>query len=119
MASHNDLGAKGENLAANYLHANGYEVLKRNYRYGRAEVDIVVRKDGILIFVEVKTRSSSQWGDPEDFVSPKKVELFLDAAFHFMQEMEYEGEIRFDILSIIISKHSGVEIKHLKDAFVP
>jgi putative endonuclease len=72
MASHNDLGRRGEEIARDYLENLGYGILKMNWKYGRAEVDVIANQQGVIIFVEVKTRSSVDYGMPEDFVSRKK-----------------------------------------------
>ena len=72
MAEHNELGKKGEELAVKYLQEDGYEILDRNWTFQKAEIDIIAQKDNYLAIVEVKTRSSLDFGDPQDFVKPKK-----------------------------------------------
>ncbi len=72
MAEHNELGKKGEELAVNHLEENGYEILERNWVFQKAEIDIIAQKDEVLAIVEVKTRSSLDFGSPQDFVKPKK-----------------------------------------------
>lgn len=119
MAKHNELGKKGEKIAVNYLLANRYEILEENYRFSRAEVDIIAKKEEVLIFVEVKTRSNVSWGTPEQFVSPKKIELIMDAAYHYMEKVNHDWEIRFDIIAITFSKTNEMKLEHFKDAFVP
>ncbi len=119
MAAHNEVGKLGEKLALDYLVCEKYEVLETNYRFSYAEVDIIARKDGVLIFVEVKTRSSDKYGMPELFVSPRKTKLMMDAAYHYMEMIEHDWEIRFDVISLLLPKHQAPRLNHIKDAFVP
>jgi putative endonuclease len=112
-----ELGQAGEQAAASYYQAQGFEVLARGYRHGRAEVDLVLRRGNeLLIFAEVKTRSSSQFGPPETFVSARKKELFRLAATHLQEEMDWRGDIRFDILALTLLSQ-GFHIEHFEDAF--
>jgi len=117
MASHNDLGKKGEALAATYLIEQGYEIVARNYRFQKAEVDILARKREVLAVVEVKTRTSTYFGDPQEFITPKKITLLVAAVDHYVTTNELTVEVRFDIIAIVHT--TGVfEITHLKDAFL-
>ena len=75
MAEHNDLGKLGEELAVDFLEKNGYEILETNWVFDKAEIDVIAQKNGILAVVEVKTRSSIEFGLPQDFVKPKKIQL--------------------------------------------
>ena len=112
-----ELGHAGEAAAANHYLALGYDVVALGYRHGRAEVDLVVRRGvELLIFVEVKTRSSGQYGAPETFVSTRKKELFRLAAMHLQDELDWRGDIRFDILALTLISH-GFRIEHFEDAF--
>ena len=106
------IGDKGEQRAVDFLIAKGYEIVQRNYRYKRAEVDIVASKDKWLIFVEVKLRKNNLYGQPETFVSEKKVNLVHQAATIYIEDNCWKGHLRFDIISIC-----GDEILHLEDAF--
>ena len=116
MANHNTLGLLGEDLAVNHLEENGYKVLERNYRFDRAEVDIMASKDSVLAVIEVKTRSSVAFGDPQDFVKPKQIRNLVKAVDHYIESRSLDLEVRFDIIAI--SKTSeGFNIEHLKDAF--
>lgn len=111
------LGQAGETAAAAYYQNLGFEVLARSYRHGRAEVDLVVRQGtALLVFVEVKTRSTNQFGPPETFVSKRKKELFRLAATHLQEELDWRGDIRFDILALTM-RHSGFTIEQFEDAF--
>ncbi|WP_026463456.1 YraN family protein [Adhaeribacter aquaticus] len=117
MAKHNITGAKGEELATSYLQQKGYLILKRNFRYKRAEIDIIAQKNNILVFAEVKTRTSSQYGYPEDFVNQKKINLFLLAAEEYITEINWLHDIRFDIIAITYSSANNSNILHIEDAF--
>ncbi len=116
MAKHNTLGKKGEEKALEFLIANGYSIIEKNYRYLKAEIDIIAQKDDILAVVEVKTRSTRDFGLPQDFVSKKKIKLMVTAIDHYLNEREWDIEVRFDIIAVIKNK-KGWEIEHLKDAF--
>ena len=112
-----ELGRAGEDAAASYFLARGYEVLARGYRHGRAEIDLVLRQgQKLLVFAEVKTRSSGQFGAPETFVSARKKELFRLAATHLQEELDWRGDIRFDILALT-QLSQGFRIEHFEDAF--
>ena len=115
MGNNKQLGGEGEQLAVEYLMAKGYAIKERNYRYKRAEVDIIARMDNLLVFVEVKYRSGDAFGFPEEFVGERKIELIHLASENYVEETEWKGNIRFDIISII--KKSIPEIEHLEDAF--
>jgi putative endonuclease len=84
MAEHNDLGKLGEELAIDFLEKNGYEILETNWVFDKAEIDIIAQKNGILAIVEVKTRSSIEFGLPQDFVKPKKIKLLLKAVDEYV-----------------------------------
>lgn len=112
---HQSTGQKGEDLATQFLEKEGYQIVERNFRYKRAEIDIIAKKDGLMVFVEVKARSSSAFGYPEDFVDEKKSELIMAAADHYIDQMNWEGLIRFDIISIMLKPQ--VSVRHFEDAF--
>jgi len=116
MARHNDLGTKGEQLAIEYLSAEGYEILARNYRFEKAEVDIIAKKDFILAAIEVKTRSTTDFGNPQDFVKPRQIQNLVKAVNAYIDEFALDLEVRFDIVAII-KKGAQFEVTHLKDAF--
>ena len=117
MAQHNELGKKGEQLAIDYLLENGYTIVEKNYRFQKAEVDIIAQKENVLAVVEVKTRSTDYFGNPQDFVNPKKIKLLVSAIDNYVVEKDLDVEIRFDIIAIIKQK-SDFKIEHLKDAFL-
>lgn len=117
MAQHNDLGNKGEAIAIDYLKRNGYKILETNYRFLKAEVDIIVQKEAIIAAVEVKTRSSNYFGNPQDFVSPKKIKLLISAMDHYIVHNNINSDVRFDIIAILKDSNS-YDIKHIEDAFL-
>jgi len=119
MADHHEVGKDGEARAANFLKEKGYDILETNWRYRRAEVDIIARDEDVLVFIEVKTRSSAKWGAPELSVNARKQQLLADAASAYMEETNHGWAIRFDILSVIIINEAYEEIKHFQDAFLP
>jgi len=119
MASHNDLGRRGEEIAKDYLENLGYRILKMNWKYGRAEVDVIADLQGTIIFVEVKTRSSVEFGMPEEFVSRKKEQQLEYASSAYIEMTDHQGEIRFDVIAIVFEKKDIYTINHIEDAFWP
>ncbi|WCL80868.1 YraN family protein [Saprospira sp. CCB-QB6] len=117
MAKHHKIGILGEKMALEYLLAAGYQLKAKNWRYGRAEVDLIVFKDNVLIFVEVKTRKNAAFGPPELAVTSKKQQLLFEAAAAYMYAQNYEEEIRFDVIAIQLLAQKA--IKHFEDAFFP
>jgi len=116
MASHNDLGKQGEGLAVEYLISRGHQIIARNFRHEKSEVDIISDHAGMIVFTEVKTRSTERYGYPEEAVSAKKKAKLREAMDHYLAENNITGESRFDIISIVI-KPVGPEIHHIEDAF--
>ena len=106
------IGDKAEKRAAEYLLEHGYEILANNYRFRRAEIDLVVKKDEIITFVEVKYRADDSFGHPESFVDDRKAELVGLAATHFCESSKWLGRIQFDIIAI-----TDETLQHFKDAF--
>ena len=116
MARHNELGKKGEQLAVDFLLKNGYNVLERNYRFDKAEVDIIARLNDILAVIEVKTRSSADFGNPQDFVKPKQIQRLVKAVYAYIIVNGLDVEVRFDIIAIV-KKGNAFNIEHLENAF--
>ena len=83
------------------------------------EIDLIAWEGEVLVFVEVKSRSNTAFGEPETFVSPRKQRLLVGAAAHYMEEINYDWEIRFDVIAVTYHGPAGHTIKHLKDAFFP
>jgi putative endonuclease len=118
MAERNDLGKTGENIAANYLLKKGYSILKRNWRFSRDEIDIIARDGDWLVIVEVKTRTSAWFGEPEMAVTEAKQRSLIRAAEGFIMETDYHGETRFDVIGILLDRQK-VHLNHIQDAFLP
>ena len=116
MADHNELGIRGENLAVNLLEQKGFEVLDRNWRWGRYEVDVVARQKDMLIIAEVKTRQSNHFGEPEEFVSMAQQKRLVESANAYIEKHDLDLEVRFDIISIIYNSRQR-KVHHIEDAF--
>ncbi|QJP34088.1 YraN family protein [Nonlabens sp. Ci31] len=117
MAEHNDLGDEGEELAALHLLKSGYDILIRNYSFQKGEIDIIARKKDVVIIVEVKTRSTPDFGDPQDFLKKDQIQRLVATANHYVENfVEDEVEVRFDIVAIIKNK-AGTKLEHIEDAF--
>lgn len=118
MAEHNELGKAGEDIAAAHLAKAGYSIRDRNWTFRKAELDIVVEKDGVLVFVEVKTRSTEAFETPASTVTMKKQKQLVMAADQYLKSKELTQEARFDVMYIIHnSQHTKLE--HIEDAFYP
>lgn len=116
MAEHNELGKLGEELAVDFLQKNGYEILETNWVFQKAEIDIIAQKDNILVAVEVKTRSSIDFGLPQDFVKPKKIQLLVKAINEYVVSNDLDVEVQFDIIAIN-KEEKDFNIEHIKNAF--
>ena len=116
MAEHNELGKLGEELAVEFLRKEGYRILETNWMFQKAEIDILAQKENILAVVEVKTRSSLDFGLPQDFVKPKKIQLLVKAVDAFVSERYLDIQVRFYIIAVHKEDKSFV-IEHLIDAF--
>ncbi|WP_322551290.1 YraN family protein [Flavobacterium psychraquaticum] len=116
MAEHNELGKLGEELAVAFLEENGYEILEVNWFFDKAEIDIIAQKGSVLAVVEVKTRSSIDFGLPQEFVKPKKIQLLVKAINEYVTQKDLDLEVRFDIIAIHKESNDFV-IDHIEDAF--
>jgi len=119
MAKHNEIGQLGEQLAAQLLQQKGYTLLERNWRCNRAEIDLICKQAETLIFIEVKTRSTTDFGTPDAFVTPRKKRLLAGAATAYMEQVGHEWEMRFDIISVVLRTGQSPEVVHYEDAFFP
>lgn len=117
MAEHNTLGKEGEKAATAFLMQKGYKILAKNWRYKKAEIDIIAMDANTLVIAEVKTRSTNQFGDPQDFISSKKIKLLVAAANEYVISNNIDAEVRFDVIAIL-SKTKPFQIEHLTDAFL-
>lgn len=113
-----NLGKLGEDLAVNFLHEKGYSILHRNWHYGHKEIDIIAMDNQMLVIVEVKTRATSFWEEPKEAVRRRKQKRIIDAADAYVQSLSINAEVRFDIVSVVISGKSPI-IEHIEDAFYP
>ncbi|MBO7481520.1 MAG: YraN family protein [Bacteroidales bacterium] len=118
MAAHNELGNLGEDIAAKRLVSEGYEILERQWRYKHKEIDIIARKDGILAIVEVKTRSSEQFGGVSDFITQNKIDFLVDAADAYARISNSNCEIRFDAIVIFVLGDE-YKVEHIENAIIP
>ena len=116
MGKHNKLGKEGELIAFMVLQRDGFTILETNWRFQKAEIDIIAKKDGFLIFTEVKTRGSKKFGKPSDAIDKKKIALYKDAVEGYLVQHPSEDEIRFDVINIIIGKDE-TQIEHIPNAF--
>ncbi len=115
MATHLEIGREGEKLAEAYLADQGYTMLHRNWRYGRYEIDLIATKNNKLHFVEVKFRSSTQFGNPEEAVNQKKVKSLLQAIEQFLYLNQQYNDFRLDILSITKHPEGNIDYFLIED----
>lgn len=118
MAEHNDFGKLGEELAVDYLTGKGYEILERNWRNIHKEIDIIAKEGKFLVIVEVKTRQTDEYGEPDVAVTRKKQRMLIAAANAYITRKGLDMETRFDIISIVFRDGEPV-IEHIEDAFLP
>ncbi|WP_374460540.1 YraN family protein [Chryseobacterium taeanense] len=117
MAQHNDLGKKAEELAAEFLLKNGYKILAKNFRFQKAEIDIISEKDDFIIICEVKARSTDAFNLPQEAVNKKKIKLLVSGADHYLKEFNIIKEVRFDIISVLPDEKGNLSIEHIAGAF--
>jgi putative endonuclease len=118
MSKNIETGSEGERLAYDFLVKLGYKILEKNWRSGKAEVDLIAQHNNTLIFVEVKTRSTNFFAQPEASVDAHKQKMLAKAAGDYLEQNNLTGEIRFDVISIIL-KEPDNEVVHFEDAFFP
>ncbi|MCJ7933971.1 MAG: YraN family protein [Chryseobacterium sp.] len=117
MADHNDFGKIAEDLAADYLQKNGFQILARNFRFQKAEIDIIAEKADIIIIAEVKARSTDAFILPQEAVTKTKIKSIVSAANHYLEEFSKNNEVRFDIISVLPDENKNLIIDHITDAF--
>lgn len=117
MAQHNDLGNLGEALATEYLIEKGYTILEKNWRYLKAEIDIIALKNNTLYIVEVKTRTTRFFGNPEEFITKSKIKLLVTAANAYIEKRDLDIEAQFDVIAIV-KNNKQTHINHIEEAFV-
>lgn len=116
MAQHNELGKKGEQLAVDFLLENSYKIIARNYRFDKAEVDIIAQIKDTLAIIEVKTRTNADFGNPQDFLKPKQIQRIVKAVDEYVLVNQLDVEVRFDIIAIV-KEGKQFKIEHLENAF--
>ena len=119
MAAHNELGALGEQIALEYLLELGYKILETNWVCGHKEVDIIAKDGDTIVFVEVKTRKTPYLVEPEATVDIFKQRLLIFAANSYVTRFQYDNDVRFDIIAIVIDNNNEKRIEHFIDAFYP
>lgn len=117
MATHNDFGKKAEDLAVEYLIKNSYKILVRNFRFQKAEIDIIAEKENLIIVAEVKGRSTDAFMLPQEAVTKTKIKSIVSAANHYLEEFNKNQEVRFDIISILPDEKKNLIIEHIENAF--
>lgn len=117
MADHNEFGKIAEDLAVDFLIKANYKILARNFRYLKAEVDIIAELETHIVVVEVKARATDAFMEPQEAVNKKKIKLLVSATNYFIEEYNIDKEVRFDIISVLPNKQKTLEIHHIIDAF--
>lgn len=117
MAQHNDFGKLAEDLANDFLANKGYEIVARNYRWEKYEIDIIAKLEETIVIVEVKARGTDIFIEPQEAVTKRKMKNIVVATDAFLQENNLENEVRFDIISVLPDKSGKLQISHLEDAF--
>ena len=111
------VGNIGEDLAAKYLQSKRYEIIDRNYRWARGEIDIVARIGDTLVFVEVKTARGDRFGSPETWVNQRKQSQIAQVAQRYLQEKRIQDlNCRFDVVAVQ-RKEGGWHLEHFENAF--
>ena len=118
MIEPHELGKVGEDLAVDYLTHKGYQILERNWRSGHKEIDIIALDDTNLVVVEVKTRKSDDFGEPDIAVGRDKQRFLIWAADAYVRKRRLDVDARFDIISIVFTDEEP-KIEHIEDAFIP
>ena len=119
MTPPDELGKKGDEIAAGYLIKNGYKILARNWYYDHKEIDIIARQNDEIVIVEVKTRESDYFEEPWEAVSTRKIRNLVDVADAWLNMNKMDKETRFDVISIVFSDDVNYELTHFQDAFIP
>jgi putative endonuclease len=117
MAEHNESGKIAEGQAAEWLKGKGFEHLESNYRHGHAEIDLIMKHNGLLIFIEVKYRSGTGFGYAEEFVDSTKRKLLIKAADFYIHQIDWHKDIRFDIVGVYKDRYGKLNFKYFEDAF--
>ena len=117
MASHNELGKWGEEMAAEYLLRQGYTIMERDWKSGHRDLDIIALDGNTVVFVEVKTRRNRLFTEPEMAVDYQKIRNLQQAANHYIKYRHINQEVRFDVITVVGSMNGTPSVEHIKDAF--
>lgn len=112
-------GQRGEEAAAAFLESRGCRILERNWRCGRSEIDLIAMDGETLVFVEVKTRTSGAFGRPARYIPKAQLERIGSTAGAYMEHIQHDWALRFDVISVIFHPNGNVEVEHIEDAFFP
>ena len=116
MATHNDLGRWGEEVAVHYLVDNGYRIIQRDWKSGHRDIDIIAQKDKVLVFVEVKTRRNRLYTEPETAVDYRKMQNLRMAMNHYIKSNRIDKSCRFDVITVIgMPEDPSPEVNHIED----
>jgi putative endonuclease len=111
------LGSEGETIAAQFLKKQGYEIIAHNYKTRIGEIDIIAREGETIVFVEVKTRSTSTFAAPYESVDTAKRQKMKNVASLYLKKQKIEFPARFDVISITCLQNGQKSIRHIRDAF--
>ena len=115
--SNKEIGNFGENRAISHLSELGFEIMHRNWRYKHLEIDIIASKDKLLHIIEVKTRSSIEFGYPEQCIKPQKMQFLKNAAAHFQYQNPGWKYLQFDVVSIFLNEKQIWELSFFEDVY--
>ncbi len=119
MAIQQDIGSLGEQYAVALLESKSYRIVERNWRWRRAEIDIIAWDGEILVFIEVKARSYLHHGRPEEAITGKKMNMLVQAAGAYMRQINHEWEVRFDSIAVQMFRDGTYAIDHYEDIYFP
>jgi putative endonuclease len=114
-----DMGRKGEAIAADYITKKGYRILDTNWRHGHKEIDIIARLKDEIVVIEVKTRAENYAEEPWEAVTPSKIRNIVEVADVWLRINHVDLETRFDVISILINKDGSHTLEHFEGAFIP
>lgn len=117
MAHHNDLGKRGEEAVIKMLREKGYIIVAHNWFFEKYEIDIIAQNEEWIVFVEVKTRATNEWGNPEEAISKSKIRRIVEAADFYLKENNIDLPARFDVAAVII-ENNKIIIDYIADAFL-
>lgn len=119
METQREIGDKGEAIARAYLLQKGYSIIAGNWYFGHLELDIVATDGDELVIVEVKSRTGDRYEHPSEALSGKKIRQLVEAAEGFIQQTNWEGSTRFDLITVIFTGSDTYELEHFEEAFLP